>query len=228
MLSLEKSIFALKIVGCIFTSVIIAEIALAQCDILKVDDLVIGIEIVFGTVLASAIAGCYGMLFDKISNEIIISEILEKRPYRETCKEKELELWADILVNIKEQRRKRLFLLFSPKISIYGLEARFQSLILQIDRKLKGVYRDVNVEEIDGLDGLLVSAKEVYEEDSNDYYNKKVFNKHWSKHGDLLFAPILKKSKYSSRKSLTNALEKALIVLFYAGLCFTLYYNHGK
>ncbi|CAR65514.1 DEHA2C00374p [Debaryomyces hansenii CBS767] len=72
-----------------------------------------------------------------------------------------------------------------------------------IDKKLNTKYKGKTEDEINGADAVLVTAKKIYDKDTNDHYNENIFNKddNWKWYGTTL---PLQSSSLPNSKNMKN------------------------
>lgn len=224
---LDKLSWILKVLISFYVILIAGEIFLIYDDIIKVSSSIVLGQIFFGLILSYGTLTFYLIFAARKLSEFLVLETIEKRPFRELHSNKQVEIWNDISSSFISKCKKYTLFRYLPLPTIYNLELSFERSMAYIDKKLNTKYKGKTEDEISGADAVLVTAKKIYDKDTNDYYNENIFNKddNWKRYGTTLpLNTITEPTKFEehekwvaiTRKGLTTILS----VLYFASLWF--------
>ncbi|CUM57778.1 unnamed protein product [Debaryomyces tyrocola] len=112
------------------------------------------------------------LAFNEIIEEILISEFLEKRPFKESSLKRQ-EILEEILSNVNKKVNHILGANYGY-ISSYEMVRGYKRIISRFEDIFDEVYKETPIEEIQGWDRVLLLAKTVQDEDLRFIYEDLV------------------------------------------------------
>lgn len=163
---------------------------------------IIGLSIYFAITF-----GNYNSTFYAIIDEILIPELIDKRPFKEADHMKKDEILQEILHNVNNKVYGRMGVHYGytdarDLLDHYNLKVKI------FEQKILEKYKDMPAEEILGWDKVMLVAKNIQDEDLNVFYGNVVSSDLINKYGTK--KPILAPENNSNQLGKDNNNEYEL------------------